>query len=351
MSCETGRKAISFYLDELSEGLQEVTLSFFGGEPLLKFGLIRQLVLFGIAEGQRRGKRVRFSITTNGMALKKDVMTFLREHRFSVLISWDGAPQTQDSYRCLPNQQGSSPLLERRLPQITALPDVGVRMTWTRKTLPALASNVAYFVAAGFDWMGFAPLDQMGFTQDVLDEYRRQVSLIVNLWCEELERGHMVYINPLLAMIHRVLDSRAPLHFHMHRCDPLIQRVSVSSDGTLFPCHRFLVRTEFPLGSIWDTSLDSSKVAMFEKLNAEGIDGCLALQNRRPGSAEGRHSADLIRMMEVTLEGSESMLRQGARILSTWPAETIPAQAKAILKRYEEWSGSRRSQKSKGQGS
>lgn len=337
MTPEVGRRAISFYLDHLSDGLDTVTISFFGGEPLLKFPLMEELVPYALEECARRDRKVRFSITTNGTAIRPKIARFLNDYRFTTVISWDGDFKTQDSFRLLFNNHGSSELMNRATPHIQSLSEVGVRMTWTQLTLPLLAANVRYFVDLGIGWLGFAPLDNLTFTEDVLAEYRRQIDEIVDLWCAALEQERLLYFNPLLKMIGRVMDPSAPLHFHMHACDPLHRRISVAFDGSLFPCHRFLGRGDMSVGSVFDNKLDESVIRTFQSFNEDGLDGCLAMLDPEIGGKKPRHSDDFIRMLEVTLAGSEIMLHRGVEILSRWPEERVPPQAAGIIKQYQAW--------------
>jgi uncharacterized protein len=341
MTSEVGQKAICFYLDHLSDDLPEVTISFFGGEPLLKFPLMEELAPFALDECMRRGRKVRFSITCNGTAIRPKIAKFLTDYRFTTLISWDGNPETQDKFRILFDDRGSSHLMDKAIPHIQTLPEVGVRMTWSEATLPQLATNVRYFTDLGIDWLGFAPLDNMIFTDELLQAYRRQLDEIIALWCDHLRRGRMLYFNPLLKMMARVFDTTAPLHFHMHACDPLHGRISVGFDGKLFPCHRFLGRGDMTIGSVFDGGLDERVLQTFAKFNGQGLDGCLAMLDPQVGGEKPRHRDDFIRMMEVTAAGSERMLDQGVEILRQWPPERVPAQARAMMKRHAEWQSAR----------
>lgn len=338
MSSETGRRAIDFYLDHMSDGLGEVLVSFFGGEPLIQFHLMEELVPFAREAAARRGKAVQFSITTNGSAINAKIASFLKENGFTTLISWDGDPTTQNVFRLLWSGKGSGDLMQRAIPRILSLDEVGVRMTWSTETLPRLAANVRYFVDLGIHWLGFAPLDSLRFTDELLAAYANQLDQVIDLWCQELESGHVLYINPLLKMTARVMDRRHPLHFHMHACDPLRGRVSVAFDGKIYGCHRFLGREMLSLGTVYDDSIDSHVVDAFARFNRTPLDGCLAMLTPAvDDAAPPKHPPDFIRMMEVTLAGSEKLLHRGAAILDTWEPQRIPTDAKKLMTAYRQW--------------
>jgi uncharacterized protein len=337
MSFETGRQAISFYLDNLADGLSEVNISFFGGEPLLKFPLIERLVSYASDACEQRGRKLRFSMTTNGALMRARTAAFLARHNFSTLISWDGAAATQDRFRVLANQRGSSRLMERAMPHILAVPEIGVRMTWAADTLPSLAANVRYFVGLGINWVGFAPLDCINFSREVLAEYRTQIGAILDLWAENLARKRFLVVNPLLKMTRRVMDPSAPLHFHMHACDPLVNRISVGTDGSLFPCHRFLARRSWKLGSVWDAQLDPDLVRAMQRYNRRGLDGCISIVDPQPGGELPATPWGIAQMMDITLQGARQLLERADEVMSSWPADDIPAQARAVLQTYRKW--------------
>jgi uncharacterized protein len=339
MSLETGQRAIEFYLDHLSDGLADVIVSFFGGEPLIKFSLITELVPFARAQAARRGRTVHFSITTNGSAINATIAAFLKDNGFTTLISWDGDVATQNVFRLLWSGKGSGDLMRRAQPHILSLSEVGVRMTWSAETLPRLAANVRYFVDLGIEWLGFAPLDNLTFTDQLLARYAEQLDQIVDLWCEELAAGRLLYFNPLLKMTARVMDPRRPLHFHMHACDPLHGRVSVAHDGRIYGCHRFLGRELLSLGSVYADTLDTNVMEAFARFNRTPLNGCLAMLTPRVhDAAPPRHPPDFIRMMEVTLAGSERLLHRGVAILDAWEPERIPDEAKRLMAAYRRWS-------------
>jgi hypothetical protein len=195
-------------------------------------------------------------------------------------------------------------------------------------------------VGLGVDWLGFAPLDNLNFTDELLALYAEQLDQVIDFWCQELEQGHMLYINPLLKMTARVMDPRRPLHFHMHACDPLRGRVSVAFDGQIYGCHRFLGRELLSLGTVHGDALDPAIVAAFGRFNRTPLNGCLAMLTPTvEDQTPPQHPQDFIRMMEVTLAGSERLLHRGVAILEGWDPERIPSEAKGLIAAYRRWRG------------
>jgi len=114
MSLETGKKAIDFVL-EASRHRNHCEVDFFGGEPLLNFAVLKQLVAYGRERAQARHKTIKFTLTTNGVLLSEEVQQFLEEEDISVVLSLDGRKEVHDRMRPLKGGQGSYDLAVKRI--------------------------------------------------------------------------------------------------------------------------------------------------------------------------------------------------------------------------------------------
>ncbi|TGY91100.1 Cys-rich peptide radical SAM maturase CcpM [Petralouisia muris] len=115
MDFDTAKRAIDFYLNASNE-LDELTVAFYGGEPLLNIELIRKCVVYVYEKSF--GRRVVFSITTNGTLLNENTVSFLEEHKFNVMISLDGSQKEHDTYRKFQNGKGSFKVIQENLRRI-----------------------------------------------------------------------------------------------------------------------------------------------------------------------------------------------------------------------------------------
>jgi len=106
MSWETAVAALEFLLEE-SGGIQDMTILFFGGEPMLRMDLIREFVPHALRQAKDAKKRLQFSMTTNGTLLTEPNARFLRDWRIKYLISIDGLAEDHDRNRRFPNGRGS----------------------------------------------------------------------------------------------------------------------------------------------------------------------------------------------------------------------------------------------------
>src|SRR5262249_20920132 len=98
MSVETGKRSIDMYL-ERSGNRKYLDVTFFGGEPLLNFKLVRELVGYSLERASQLDKHITFKLTTNGFLLTREVIDFLVAHNFAVMISIDGDESANDIHR------------------------------------------------------------------------------------------------------------------------------------------------------------------------------------------------------------------------------------------------------------
>jgi uncharacterized protein len=159
MSHATARKAVDFLLDR-SEGLQDVVLVFFGGEPLLNFAVISATVDYARQKAAEKGKRVDFALTTNGTLLTTETIDFLQTHHLSVTVSLDGWEQIHDRFRRFADGRPSYGVIRENVQRL--LRRSPNRPAVARVTLAQNAENVSeildHLLALGFVEVGFAPV-------------------------------------------------------------------------------------------------------------------------------------------------------------------------------------------------
>ena len=108
MSTEVGRRAIDFYLSTRMDA-QELSIGFYGGEPLLNFDLVQYCCEYAIESEKKNGqtRQLHFSITTNGTLLSNETISWLMDKEFNVTVSCDGPAHIHDKHRILPSGKGS----------------------------------------------------------------------------------------------------------------------------------------------------------------------------------------------------------------------------------------------------
>lgn len=118
MSLDTAKKSIDF-LSNHSIDAKEIGIGFYGGEPLIEFELIKEIVAY--AKEVFTGKPILFSMTTNGSLLNEEIIKFLKENGFNLMISLDGPKEVNDQNRIFPDGSGTFDVVMNNIKLIAKL--------------------------------------------------------------------------------------------------------------------------------------------------------------------------------------------------------------------------------------
>jgi uncharacterized protein len=263
MSEETARASVDFLLRE-SGRVAHVT--FFGGETLLNFKVLKTAVAYAKTRAAELGKTIDFSLTTNATLLKPDVIEFLADENFGVTISIDGPADVQNRFRVFHNGAGSYALVEPKIKALLARHrrrPIGARVTLTRQTLQVRRIYEHLTQEIGFSEVGFAPVTsapgrahafgEHGF-DDVLVEFR---GLAEDYREAALSGRHHGFSNvrETLEEIHKGASKAWP-------CGAGFGLLGVSTAGDVNLCHRFAGSDDHKLGTVRD-GIDRAVQAAF----------------------------------------------------------------------------------------
>ena len=98
MSFEVGKRALDFLIEN-SGSRRNLEVDFFGGEPLMNFEVVKQLVEYARSIEKEKGKNFRFTLTTNGVLIDDDVIDFANREMSNVVLSLDGRKEVHDKFR------------------------------------------------------------------------------------------------------------------------------------------------------------------------------------------------------------------------------------------------------------
>lgn len=132
MSFAVAKKAVDFLLSH-STASDDISVGFYGGEPLLEFGLIKEVVAY--TESVCWGKNVSYAITTNATLLKGEILDFLVEKNFKVMISLDGPKEVHDQNRVFSDGRGSYDIVMRNIANIKKLYPIFYKQVMTNTVL------------------------------------------------------------------------------------------------------------------------------------------------------------------------------------------------------------------------
>ena len=239
------RRALELLLGEDNPAMQ-VGVTFWGGEPLLRFDLLRELVLYAERLARDGGKRLLLAVPTNLTLLTEQMLGFFEEHSVFLSMSLDGGPKAQDLRR-LHGGACSSALVQQKLELVRRrfgerMPPV--RMTVTPETAGSLYDNVGFFLERGVRQVYFAPVVEADWDDEHLQAYEQQQHLLAGLWADRLERGDVLSFTSWdKALARRELVRRGELPGEGPRqitCGAGSAMVAVDIHGDIYPCHRFV---------------------------------------------------------------------------------------------------------------
>lgn len=253
MSEATARDAVEFMLRE-SGASPRAYLTFFGGETLLNFPVLKSTVAYARARAAELGKTVDFSLTTNATLLRPDIIEFLIENEVGVTISIDGPKEMQDRFRVFHDGSGSydavMPKVRELLQKHRSRP-IGARVTLTKQTLDVRRIYRHLTEEIGFAEVGFAPvttaegrdyaIGDAGFDR-LLAQFR---DLAQDFLQAALENRHHGFSNvkETIEEIHKGVSKAYP-------CGAGLGLMGVATDGDVNLCHRFAGSDAHKLGTV-----------------------------------------------------------------------------------------------------
>ena len=265
MEEETARQSVDFMLGQAKPG-DRCLITFFGGETLLNFKLLRSTLAYARERGQAEGKRVDFSLTTNGTLLRPEVIEWIAENDVGVTISMDGPREAQNELRVFKN---GAPTYDQILPNVKALlarhrsRPVGARVTLTNRNLDVIGIYRHLKDEIGFWEVGFAPVTSsasagFGIEGEAKDRMLEQFQQLAWEWLEHAVEGRHHGFSNVSETIEEIHKGFAK----SHPCGAGLGLLGVATDGNLGLCHRFAGSEEHRMGNVRD-GIDRAKQSRF----------------------------------------------------------------------------------------
>lgn len=266
MTLETAKKAMDFLIEH-SGKIKNLEVDFFGGEPLLVFDMLKDLVVYCRSKEVEYNKRFNFTLTTNCLLLDDKVIEWVNNNQISVILSMDGRKETNDRHRILNNGEGSYDLILPNIKKMVESNPVSyyVRGTFTRKNLD-FAADLQHMLDQGFDCISIEPAvgPDNGFSimeedlPQVLEEYEKLTDVLL----EAHQSGKEVHF------FHYNLNlQKGPcLAKRVTGCGAGIEYLVITPEGDVYPCHQFVGEQEFYMGNIYSDELNSDIRKRFESI-------------------------------------------------------------------------------------
>ena len=252
MDFETGKKALDFLIEN-SGSRRNLEVDFFGGEPLMNWQVVKDLVAYGREQEKLHDKHFRFTVTTNGVLLNDEIQDFVNKEMDNVVLSLDGRKEVNDRMRPFRNGKGSYDLI---VPKFQKLADSRnqeryyVRGTFTRDNLD-FSNDVLHFADLGFKQMSIEPVvgpgtDPYAIREEDLPVIMEEYDKLAKIMIEREKEGKG--FNFFHFMID--LEGGPCVAKRLSGCGSGTEYLAVTPWGDLYPCHQFVGQEEFLMGNV-----------------------------------------------------------------------------------------------------
>ncbi|MEN6471299.1 MAG: thioether cross-link-forming SCIFF peptide maturase [Clostridiaceae bacterium] len=278
MRAETGKRALDFLIAR-SGSRRHLEVDLFGGEPLMNFPAVKEIVAHGRALEKKYGKEISFTITTNGVALTDEIIDYLNAEMHNVVLSLDGRKAVHDALRPTPNGKGSYETIvenAKKLVERRGDKEYYIRGTFTSQNLD-FTEDVKHMAELGFDRVSIEPvvlpdsspyaLRDADLTR-ILEEYDALASY---LWAREKSGKHITFFHFMID-----LGNGPCLKKRISGCGAGSEYVAVTPEGDLYPCHQFVGEEGYKMGSVLTGEFDAEMQARFSNCNILTKEACRA---------------------------------------------------------------------------
>lgn len=276
MSYEVGKKALDFLIQN-SGSRRNLEVDFFGGEPLMNFSVVKQLVAYGREQEKIHDKNFRFTLTTNGVLLNDEILEFLNQEMANVVLSIDGRKQVNDKMRPFRSKKGSYDLIVPKFQKVAESrnqTNYYVRGTFTRNNLD-FSEDVLHLADLGFEQISVEPV-VAAKTEDYALR-KEDVPMI----CQQ-------YDKLAKEMVKRSREGKCFQFFHfmidlqggpcvakrISGCGSGTEYLAVTPWGDFYPCHQFVGEEKFLLGNVDTGIVNTDMVETFRGCNVYAKDKC-----------------------------------------------------------------------------
>lgn len=252
MSYEVGKKALDFLVKN-SGSRVNLEVDFFGGEPLMNWQVVKDLVAYGRSLEEPNHKKFRFTLTTNGMLLDDEIMEFANKEMSNIVLSIDGRKEIHDLMRPRRGGQGSYDAIVPKFQKVAESRDqmnYYVRGTFTRNNMD-FAEDVKHLADLGFQQISVEPV-----VAEPADDYALRE--------EDIPRLLEEYDKLAVELLNRKKEGRPVNFFHfmidlqggpcvakrLSGCGSGTEYLAVTPWGDLYPCHQFVGKEEFIMGNV-----------------------------------------------------------------------------------------------------
>lgn len=234
---------------------------------------VRKTVEYARSIEKEAGKQFRFTITTNGVLLSDENIEYINREMDNVVLSLDGRREIHDAMRITPGGKGSYDVIVpkfQKLVQSRKGKDYYVRGTFTTRNLD-FARDVLHMAELGFESISVEPA-----TGSKGDPFAIGEAELPGVFAEYERLADEMKDREDFRFFHFNVDlSQGPCVIKRLRgCGAGCEYVAVTPEGDIYPCHQFVGKQEYRLGSVHDGSFDMTISDVFAGLNIYTREDC-----------------------------------------------------------------------------
>lgn len=330
MSFEVGKQALDFLIAN-SGTRTNLEVDFFGGEPLMNWDVVKELVAYARSQEPIHNKKFRFTLTTNGVNINDDVIEFANKEMHNVVLSLDGRKEVNDRFRVTNNGKGSYDMIVPKFQEFVKRrgdKNYYMRGTFTHHNTD-FTNDILHMADLGFTELSMEPVvcdpsDPSALTEEDLPVVFEQYELLAKEMVKREKAGNG------FTFYHYILDLKhGPcIYKRVSGCGSGTEYMAVTPWGELFPCHQFVGDPKYSLGNIWDGVKNTEVQDEFRYCNAYTrpeckecwaqlycAGGCAANSYHASGNVKGiyeygcrlfRKRIECAIMMQVALDDEEA---------------------------------------------
>ena len=276
MSLEVGKKALDFLVAN-SGNRRNLEVDFFGGEPLMNFDVVKELVAYGRELEKTHDKHFRFTLTTNGVLLRDDVIEFANKEMDNIVLSIDGRKEVHDHMRPFKNGKGSYDFILDKFKKVAESRNQQkyyVRGTFTHYNLD-FVKDVLSLADEGFEQISVEPVvagpeEPYAIREEDIPQICEGYDELAKEMLKRKKEGRG------FNFFHYMIDlSGGPcVYKRLSGCGSGTEYLAVTPWGDLYPCHQFVGEEEFCLGNVDDGIVNTEMRDTFKLCNVFAKEEC-----------------------------------------------------------------------------
>lgn len=276
MSFDVGKRALDF-LVENSGDRRNLEVDFFGGEPLMNWQIVKDLVAYARSIEKDAGKNFRFTLTTNGVLLDDEVTDFCNREMHNVVLSLDGRKEVNDRFRVDVAGRGSYDRIVPNFQRFVAKrgdKSYYMRGTYTHYNTD-FTNDLFHMADLGFTELSMEPVvcapgDPCALTEEDFPVLCEQYEILAKDMLRRWREGKPI------TFYHYMVDLKhGPcIYKRVTGCGSGTEYMAVTPWGELFPCHQFVGDPKYSLGNIWDGVTNAAVQGEFRACNAYSRPDC-----------------------------------------------------------------------------